>query len=109
MDMTQIIDKLGTAVQQIEAENGAPLPQYQPTTPRARLGYDHLIDALNRLPDGVRPVVWPVMQLGSFWVWAAAAPTGYAVFRRREVPASSARARPTPAASNSARPRPCSV
>ena len=64
MDMTQIIDKLGTAVQQIEAENGAPLPQYQPTTPRARLGYDHLIDALNRLP---RPLM-ALLALGFFIV-----------------------------------------
>ena len=50
MDMTQIIDKLGTAVDQIEAESGAPLPQYQPTTPKGSLGYNHLIDAVNRLP-----------------------------------------------------------
>ena len=50
MDMPQIIDKLGTALQDIEAENGAPLPQYQPATAGGKVGYNHLIDALNRLP-----------------------------------------------------------
>ena len=64
MDMTQIIDKLGTAVQAIEADNGAPLPQYQPTSPKGRLGYDHLIDALNRLP---RPLM-ALLSLGFFIV-----------------------------------------
>ncbi len=50
MDMPQIIDTLGTAVQQIEAEAGTPLPQYQPATPKGKQGYNHLIDAMNRLP-----------------------------------------------------------
>jgi hypothetical protein len=50
MDLTKIVDELGTAVQQIEADNGAPLPQYEPTSPKARLGYDHVVDAMNRLP-----------------------------------------------------------
>jgi hypothetical protein len=50
MDMPQIIDKLGTVVAEIEAENGAPLPEYQPSTPQAKQGYNRLIDALNRLP-----------------------------------------------------------
>ena len=50
MDMTQIIDNLGQAVQDIEAENGAPLPQYEPATAQGRIGYDHVIDAMNRLP-----------------------------------------------------------
>lgn len=50
MDLTHIIDKLGTAVQNIETQNGAPLPQYQATTPKGRIGYNHVIDAMNRLP-----------------------------------------------------------
>ena len=63
MDMTQIVDKLGNAVQQIEAENG-PLPQYQPATPKGAQGYNHLIDALNRLP---RPLM-ALLSLGFFIV-----------------------------------------
>jgi len=47
-----------------------------------------VFEAFNQLPDGLRPAVWPVMQLGNFWVWAAATPVGFAVFRRSEVPVS---------------------
>ncbi len=44
-----------------------------------------VFDAFNDLPDSIRPAVWPVMQLGNFWVWAVAVPAGYTVFRRREI------------------------
>ena len=54
MELPKIIETLGNAVEEIAAENGAPLPEYQPTTPSGRIGYDHVIDALNRLP---RPVM----------------------------------------------------
>ncbi len=50
MDLPKIIETLGTAVQDIAAENGAPLPQYKPTTAAGKAGYDRLVDALNRLP-----------------------------------------------------------
>lgn len=50
MDMTKVVDTLGLAIQEIEVENGAPLPQYQPTTTQGKLGYNHMVDALNRLP-----------------------------------------------------------
>ena len=50
MDMPKIIEALGSAVEEIAAENGAPLPQYKPTTAAGKAGYDRLIDALNRLP-----------------------------------------------------------
>ena len=64
MDMSRIIDKLGTAVLEIEAQNGAPLPQYQPTTAPGRVGYNHVIDAMNRLP---RPLM-ALLSLGFFIV-----------------------------------------
>ena len=72
MDMPQIIDKIGTVVQQIEAENGAPLPEYQPATPTGKKGYNHMIDALNRLPR-------PMMALLSlaFFVVAAINPAWF--------------------------------
>lgn len=50
MDMTKIVETLGTAVQDLAAENGATLPDYEPATPAGQRGYDKLIDALNRLP-----------------------------------------------------------
>jgi glycosyltransferase 2 family protein len=37
---------------------------------------------INELPDGLRYVLWPVMQLGNFWIWAIAAPILFAVYRR---------------------------
>ena len=50
MDMTKIVETLGAAVQEVAAENGAALPEYQPVTKTGKQGYDKLIDALNRLP-----------------------------------------------------------
>ena len=50
MDMTRIVETIGAAVQEVAAENGAPLPDYQPVTKAGKQGYDNLIDALNRLP-----------------------------------------------------------
>ena len=64
MDMPKIVETLGQAVQDIAAENGAPLPDYQPTTQQGRKGYDKLIDALNRLP---RPTL-ALLSLGLFLV-----------------------------------------
>lgn len=64
MDMPKIVETLGQAVQDIAAENGAPLPEYQPATPGAKRGYDRLIDAANRLP---RPTL-ALLTLGLFLV-----------------------------------------
>ena len=50
MDMSKIVETLGAAVQEVAAENGAPMPEYQATTTAGKQGYDKLIDALNRLP-----------------------------------------------------------
>ena len=64
MELPKIVETLGTVVEEIAAENGAPLPEYQPTTAKGRIGYDHVIDALNRLP---RPVM-ALLTLGIFLV-----------------------------------------
>jgi glycosyltransferase 2 family protein len=48
------------------------LPKWEATT----------LAAVNGLPDSLQPVVWPVMQVGNFWMCAAAAPAGFALGRR---------------------------
>ncbi len=66
MDMTNIVQDLGAAVETIAAgQGGSPVPQYVPTTPQGKRGYDHLIDALNRLPR-------PMMALGSLAIFVVA-------------------------------------
>ena len=64
MDLPKIAHTLGQAVQDIAAENGAPLPEYQPATAQGKRGYDRLIDSLNRLP---RPTL-ALLTLGLFLV-----------------------------------------
>ncbi len=64
MDMTQIGTTLGAAVTQIEAQSGGNLPQYVPTTAKGKIGYDHIVDAMNRLP---RPAM-AFLTLGIFVV-----------------------------------------
>ena len=54
MELPKIVETLGAAVEDLATHNGAPLPQFQPTTPKGRIGYNHVIDAMNRLP---RPVM----------------------------------------------------
>ena len=54
MELPKIVETLGSAVEDLAAQNGAPLPQYQPTTTKGRIGYNQIIDAMNRLP---RPVM----------------------------------------------------
>jgi len=41
-----------------------------------------LFTAVNNLSDRIRPVLWPPMQLGNFWIWVLAMPVLYAVYRR---------------------------
>ncbi len=66
MDMTNIVNALGTAVQDIEAgQGGEPMPKFLPTTPKGKIGYDRFVDALNRLPR-------PIMAIGSLLVFAVA-------------------------------------
>ena len=54
MKLPKIVETLGSAVEDLAAQNGAPLPQDHPTTTKGRIGYNHIIDAMNRLP---RPVM----------------------------------------------------
>src|SRR5262245_41532901 len=57
-------------------DDSRPLPRWE----------EPVFRALNGRADRWQPAVWPVMQLGNFWVWAAAAPAGAAVLRRWEPP-----------------------
>ena len=67
MDLTQIVNTLGSAAEYITGgQGGAPLPQVTPSTAQGKRGYDHVIDALNRLPR-------PMMALGSLAIFAIAA------------------------------------
>ena len=67
MDLTQIVNTLGSAAEDITGgQGGAPLPQVTPSTAQGKRGYDHVIDALNRLPR-------PMMALGSLAIFAIAA------------------------------------
>ena len=66
MDLTQIINTLGSAAEDITGgQGGTPLPQVTPSTPQGKRGYDHVIDALNRLPR-------PLMALGSLAIFVIA-------------------------------------
>ncbi len=66
MEMASIVNAVSTAVQDIAAgQGGAPVPQYVPTTPQGKRGYDQLINALNRLPR-------PLMALGSLAIFVVA-------------------------------------
>src|SRR5262245_46216658 len=43
---------------------------------------DQLFTAINGWPDWLRPVLWPVMQLGNFWVWLVGALAALVIWRR---------------------------
>ncbi len=66
MDLTRLVETLGTAVQEVAEQDRTDAPHYNPHTPQARRGYDHAIDAMNRLPR-------PMMALGSLAVFVIAA------------------------------------
>ncbi len=65
MDMTKIITTVETAAEDLMTGTAGPMPQFQPKTPTGKAGYDHLIDAMNRLPR-------PLMALGSLGVFVVA-------------------------------------
>ena len=50
MDMTKIVAQVETVAEDLTAGTAGPMPQYQARTPSGKAGYDHLIDAMNRLP-----------------------------------------------------------
>lgn len=53
MDLTRITAEAAKAAEEIASGAAGPLPAVQPRTPAGKKGYDHAIDALNRLP---RPI-----------------------------------------------------
>ena len=58
MDLTNVLNTLTTAAETIEAQAGGPMPDISPTTAKGKAGYDHVVDAMNRLPR-------PLMALGT--------------------------------------------
>ena len=66
MDMTKIVTALTTAAEEIEAgQGGAPMLGFVPQTKGGKVGYDHVVDAMNRLPR-------PLMALGTLAVFGVA-------------------------------------
>jgi hypothetical protein len=65
MDMTKIITTVETAAEDLTSGTAGPMPQFQPTTATGKVGYDHMIDAMNRLPR-------PLMALGAVGVFVVA-------------------------------------
>ena len=66
MDMTTIVTALTTAAEEIETgQGGTPMPNYAPQTASGKIGYDHVVDAMNRLPR-------PMMALGTLAVFLIA-------------------------------------
>ena len=66
MDMTKIVNDLITTAEVVEAgQGGLPMPKVTPTTAKGKVGYDHMVDAMNRLPR-------PLMALGTLAVFTVA-------------------------------------
>ena len=65
MDMTNIVTQVETAAENLTSGNAGPMPQFQARTPAGKAGYDHLIDAMNRLPR-------PLLALGTLGVFIVA-------------------------------------
>ena len=72
--MADILMSAETAVEGIAfgANGAAPLPQVIPKTPTARLGYDSLVDAVNRLPRPIAACLALVL-----FIDAAVEPSGF--------------------------------
>jgi hypothetical protein len=66
MDLTRIVNTLGDTAEDIVSGQAGVMPPVQPKTPQGKRGYDHAIDALNRLPR-------PLMAIGSLALFAVAA------------------------------------
>ena len=65
MDMSKIVTEVEAAAEDLTSGAAGPLPQVQMTTPAAKAGYDHLIDAMNRLPR-------PLLALGTLVIFVVA-------------------------------------
>ena len=73
MDIKTIIDTAGTIAQEIEAgQGGNAMPKPHLATAPGQLGYDRLVDAMNRLPR-------PLMAFATLGLFIAAAldPAGF--------------------------------
>ena len=65
MDMTKVLTTLTTAAEEIEAQSGSPMPDITPTSAKGKAGYNHVVDAMNRLPR-------PLMALGTLAIFIIA-------------------------------------
>lgn len=65
MDMSRIVAEAETMAEDLTSGAAGPMPQFQPKTLAGQAGYNHLIDAMNRLPR-------PLMALGSLGVFVVA-------------------------------------
>jgi hypothetical protein len=65
MDMTKITAEVEAAAEALTTGAAGPLPPVQMQTKTGKAGYDHLIDALNRLPR-------PLLALGTLVVFLVA-------------------------------------
>lgn len=65
MDMSSIVTKVEAVAEDLTSGPAGPLPAVSVKTPQGRVGYDHLIDAMNRLPR-------PLMAIGSLVIFIVA-------------------------------------
>ena len=65
MDMTNVLTTLTTAAEEIEAQSGSPMPDITPASAKGKAGYNHVVDAMNRLPR-------PLMALGTLAIFIIA-------------------------------------
>ncbi|MGV8986718.1 MAG: 3TM-type holin [Cypionkella sp.] len=65
MDMSKIVTQIETAAEDLTSGVAGPMPQFEAKTPTGKAGYNHMIDAMNRLPR-------PLMALGSLGVFVVA-------------------------------------
>jgi hypothetical protein len=65
MDMTKIVTQIEAAAEDLTSGAAGPMPEFQARTPNGKAGYNHLIDAINRLPR-------PLLALGSLAVFVVA-------------------------------------
>lgn len=65
MDMTKIATEVEAAAEALTSGAAGPLPPVQMQSKTGKAGYDHLIDALNRLPR-------PLLALGTLLVFVVA-------------------------------------
>lgn len=65
MDLKKLVTSAEVLAQDLASGVAGPMPQVWPKTPSGKVGYDRLIDALNRLPR-------PLMALGTLGAFVVA-------------------------------------